>query len=237
MGAVRIPQRVIDRVMRRRGRLHAYEKLDAARTALLVVDLQVHFMRAGSPSEMPSARAVVPAVNRLAAVLRGLGGHVVWVVSTYGPDADREWANLRRVLGEEAAALFRGGLSEGADGHALWPDLDRRDGDPLVHKNRFGAFIGSQGRLERLLHDLGVDTVLVVGTVTNVCCESTAREAAAFDFKTIMVSDANGGRSAEEDVWTYAVCLATYGDVMTADEVLERLGATEPPTSAGDPRP
>ena len=226
MEPVRIPQRVIDRVMRRRGRLHTYESLDAARTALLVVDLQVHFMREGSPSEMPSARAVVPTVNRLAAALRGRGGHVVWIVSTYGPDEDRDWANLRRVLGEEAAAVFRGGLSEGAAGHAIWPGLDVQGDDPVVHKNRFGAFIGSRGRLARVLRDLEVDTVLVVGTVTNVCCETTAREAAAYDFKTIMVSDANGGRSAEEDVWTYAVCLATYGDVMTADEVVERLDAS-----------
>ena len=218
-----IPQRVIDRVLRRRGRLHVYESLDAASTALLVVDLQVHFMREGSPSEMPSARAIVPTVNRLAGALRARGGHVVWVVSTYGPDADRNWANLDVVLGEEAAAVFRGGLSEGAAGHAIWPDLDVRDGDPLVHKNRFGGFIGSQGRLAQALHDRGVDTVLVVGTVTNVCCETTAREAAAYDFRTVMISDANAGRSAEEDAWTYAVCFATYGDVLTADEAIERL--------------
>ncbi|MDE0051609.1 MAG: cysteine hydrolase [Rhodospirillales bacterium] len=219
-----IPQRVIDRVLRRRGRLHVHESLDAASTALLVVDLQVHFMREGSPSEMPSARAIVPTVNRLAGALREQGGHVVWVVSTYGPDEERNWANLDIVLGEEAAAVFRDGLSEGAAGHAIWPALDVREGDPLVHKNRFGAFIGSQGRLAQVLRDLGVDTVLVVGTVTNVCCETTAREAAAYDFKTVMISDANAGRTAEEDAWTYAVCFATYGDVLTADEAIERLG-------------
>ncbi len=218
-----IPQRVIDRVLRRRGRLHVYESLDAASTALLVVDLQVHFMREGSPSEMPSARAIVPTVNRLAGALRARGGHVVWVVSTYGPEEERNWANLDVVLGEEAAAIFRGGLSEGAAGHAIWPDLDVREGDPLVHKNRFGGFIGSQGRLAQALRERGVDTVLVVGTVTNVCCETTAREAAAYDFRTVMISDANAGRSAEEDAWTYAVCFATYGDVLTADEAIERL--------------
>ncbi len=223
MEPVQIPQRVIERVLRRRGRLHVYDNLDAPRTALLVVDLQVHFMREGSPSEMPSARAIVPTVNRLAGALRERGGHVVWVVSTYGPEEERNWPNLDIVLGEAAAVVFRGGLSEGAEGHAIWPELDVRDADPVVHKNRFGGFIGSQGRLERVLHDLGVDTVLIVGTVTNVCCETTAREAAAYDFKTVMISDANAGRSAEEDAWTYAVCFATYGDVMTADEALERL--------------
>ena len=224
MEPARIPQRIIDRVLRRRGRLHAYESLDAARTALLVVDLQVHFMREGSPSR-DSARKGDRAPRSIGWPARSgtSGGHVVWVVSTYGPEEDRNWANLDTILGEEAAAVFRTGLSEGADGHAIWPALDLRDADPVVHKNRFGGFIGSQGRLELVLHELGVDTVLVVGTVTNVCCETTAREAAAYDFKTVMISDANGGRSAEEDAWTYAVCLASYGDVMTADEALERL--------------
>ena len=223
MEAAKIPQRVIERVLHRRGRLHVHERLDAARTALLVVDLQVHFMREGSPSEMPNARAIVPTVNRLAGALRDKGGHVIWVVSTYGPDEERNWPNLDLVLGQEAAAVFRGGLSEGAAGHAIWPALDVRESDPIVHKNRFGAFIGSRGWLERVLHDLGVDTVLVVGTVTNVCCETTAREAAAYNFKTVMISDANAGRSAEEDAWTYAVCFATYGDVLTADEAAGRL--------------
>ena len=223
MEPAQIPQRVIDRVVHRRGRLRAYESLEAARTALLVVDLQVHFMREGSPSEIPSARAIVPAVNRLAGALRARGGRVVWVVSTYGPEEERNWTNLDRALGKEAAAVFRAGLSEGAEGHAIWPALDVRDADPVVHKNRFGAFIGSHGRLERALRDLGVDMVLVVGTVTNVCCETTAREAAAYDFKTVMISDANAGRSAEEDAWTYTVCFATYGDVMTADEAIQRL--------------
>ena len=98
---------------------------------------------------------------------------MVWVISTYGPEEDRNWDNLDTILGEEAAAVFRAGLSEGADGHAIWPALDLRDTVPVVRKNRFGGFLGSQGCLESVLHDLGV------GTVTNVCCEPTAREAAA----------------------------------------------------------
>ena len=145
MEPVQIPQRVIDRVLRRRGRLHAYESLGAPRTALLVVDLQVHFMREGSPSEMPSARAIVPTVNRLAGALRERGGHVVWVVSTYGPKEERNWPNLDIVLGEAAAAVFRGGLSEGAAGHAIWPELDVRDTDPVVHKNASAASSAARG--------------------------------------------------------------------------------------------
>lgn len=226
MAAISIPRHVVDRVIGRRGRLHAYEHLDAGRTALVVVDMQVHFLSQGSPSEMPSAREIVPTINRLAQTLRERGGHVVWIVSTYGPDDADRWSNLfDHVLGEEAGRLFREGLTEGSDGHAIWPELEVRPEDPIVSKNRFGGFVGSAGRLEQVLRELGVDTVLITGTVTNVCCESTARESATFNFKTVMVSDANGGRSVEEDTQTYAVFVAAYGDVMSTDEVIERLEA------------
>ena len=80
MNELRYPQTLVDRILGRRGRLRLYERLEARRTALLVVDLQVHFMQSGSPAEMPSAREVVPAVNRLAGGAaragrsRGVGG-------------------------------------------------------------------------------------------------------------------------------------------------------------------
>lgn len=227
MKELRYPQALVDRILERRGRFRIYEHLEPRRTALLVVDLQVHFMQPGSPSEMPSAREVVPAVNRLAGALRARGGHVVWVISTYGPDPADRWPNLfDRVLGEEAGRSFREGLTRGSPGHALWPELDVRAGDPVIDKNRFGGFVGSAGRLEAVLRGLGVDTVLICGTVTNVCCETTAREAAAFNFKTVMIADANGGRSDEEDLQTYSVCIASYGDVMLTDEAIARLGSS-----------
>ncbi|MCP4327910.1 MAG: cysteine hydrolase [Alphaproteobacteria bacterium] len=224
MEASRYPRDVVERVMRRRGRLHAYEAVDPRKTVLLAVDLQIHFMREGSAAEIAAARAVVPNVNRLAAELRARGSHVVWVISTYGPDPKDRWSNFfDNVAGPETGEHFRRELSEGSDGHAIWPDLDVLAADPIISKNRFGGFTGSGGVLEQTLRDLGADTVLVVGTVTNVCCEDTAREAATRDFKTIMVSDAIGGRSNEEDIETYSVFIAAYGDVMSTDDVIGRL--------------
>ena len=136
MEPAKIPQRVIDRVLSRRGRLHPYESLDGS----------MHGAPGGGPAGSLRARGQLvrdsarkgdrAKVNRLADALRARGGHVVWMISTYGPEEDRNWANLDTILGEEAAAVFRAGLSEGADGHAIWPALDLRDTDPVVRKNR-----------------------------------------------------------------------------------------------------
>ena len=234
MDSTRYPPHVVERVTRNRGRLHAYRDLVAARTALLVVDMQTAFLAEGGPSEVPAARAIVPTINRLARTLRAAGGHVVWVVSTYGPAESDRWRNLfDHVLGPEAGSRFRAALSEGAEGHRIWPALEVRPADPVVSKNRFSGFIGSRGRLERELRGRGIDTLLVAGTVTNVCCESTAREAAMLDFRTIMVSDANAGRAEEDDVRSYAVFLTAFGDVMSADEALALLARGCPAATAG----
>ena len=87
MEASRYPDGVVERVMQRRGRVHAFERLEPGCTALVVVDMQNAFLGKDGAGDIPAAHAIVPTINRLARAVREKGGHVVWVVSTYGPDA------------------------------------------------------------------------------------------------------------------------------------------------------
>jgi ureidoacrylate peracid hydrolase len=227
------PAEFVERIIERRGRLHCYDTLAPERTALAVVDMQTAFLKEEWPTSLAAAREIVPTVNRLAKAVRGTGGQVIWIVSTYGPKgADRWHVLFDHVLGPKAGAFFREVMSEGHEGHAIWPLLEVRPEDAIVGKNRFGAFCGSEGRLERLLREGRLDTLLIAGTVTNVCCESTAREAAFHDFKTIMVSDANAGRSEMDNLVTFSTFIRAFGDVMSSDEVIARLEA-----GAGASRP
>ena len=66
-------------------------------------------------------------------------------------------------------------------------------GDVYIFKNRFSAFLPTSSDIAEQLRRRGIDTVIIVGTLTNVCCESSGRDAAMMDFKTIMISDANAG--------------------------------------------
>lgn len=221
-----LPPDVAERIRARRGRLNVFHSLDPARTALLVVDLQTAFLDPEVPGSVAMAREIVPTVNRLAHALREAGGRVVWILSTYGPDPADRWSNLfDNIMGPEAGKRFRAGLTLDAPGHALWPALERQPEDWTCTKNRFGAFLGSRLELERMLRAGGIDTVLVAGTITNVCCDCTAREAAALDFRTIMVADANAGRSDREHGAALATFLDTMGDVRTADEVIAMIAA------------
>ncbi len=215
---------VIERILQRRGKMHVYETIDAARTALVVVDMQVAFLKPGAPSEVPPARDIVPTINRLAAALRTAGGTVVWVYSTFTPKIFEEWsAFFGGTYSGPTGRKVAENLYEGAEGHKLWPDMKTQPGDLWVSKNRFSAFLPGASDTEARLRERGIDLVMITGTLTNNCCESSARDALMRNFGVIMVSDGNA-------TYTDAIHNAslnsmgiTMCDIMTADEAIGRL--------------
>jgi ureidoacrylate peracid hydrolase len=112
-------------------------------------------------------------------------------------------------------------LTPGSDGHRLWPEMQSAAADLMVAKNRFSAFLPSACELPSILTAKGIDTAVIVGTLTNVCCESSARDAVMLDFKTMLVSDANAARSDEEHMATLVTFIQSFGDVRTTDEVVQ----------------
>jgi len=224
MHKIDIPQYIIDRVTKLRGKLHAFDELAGPSTALLVVDLQNVFMVPPYPTEVPVAREIVPNVNQLAAATRRAGGIVVWIQMTHDEGDRQSWSVFYDHV-SSAAKRVEGmkGLWRGTHGQALYDTLDVQPADLKVEKNRFSAFIQGSSELDRLLKERGIDTVLVTGTVTNTCCESTARDAMMLNYKTVMVSDANAAATDDEHNATLANMLRIFGDVMSTDEVIARL--------------
>jgi ureidoacrylate peracid hydrolase len=223
-GAV-IPDEIVRRVVQRRGSEHCFATLDPARTALVVIDLQHAFMNdAVGHAVVPAARDVVPAVNRLADAVRRSGGGVFWVQMTHDGSVAFE-ISTPAMREKRIAALSEGGL-----GHQLWPDLDVRPDDEIVKKYRYSGFLPGTSDLADRLRARGFDTVLITGTVTNVCCESSARDANMMNFRTVMVSDGNAALTQAEHEASLTAFYATFGDVMDTDMIiaaLERGGAVK----------
>ncbi len=225
---IEITQQAIDISLSRRGAVQPFATIEPSRTALLVVDMQTGFIAPGAIAEIPVAREIVPNINRLAGALREAGGTIVWIVSTYGPGAELDWTTFFNfIITGETSDRFRLAFAEGMPEHALWRELDRRPEDLVASKNRLTPFADPNRELERLLHSRGVDTALVVGTVTNVCCECTARDAAMRNFKTIMISDANASRNSEEHNATLSIFLQAFGGVLSTDETVALIGEGE----------
>jgi ureidoacrylate peracid hydrolase len=218
-----IPQSVKDRVMKRQGKLLSHDIIDAGRTALVVVDMQNYFVAEGFAAEVPKARDIVPNINRMAKAVRAAGGTVVWVQTT-ATGALQHWANHHaHMLTPDRAGKRLAELNEGHDGFKVYPKLETVPSDLRVKKIKYSAFIAGSSDIDAQLKSRGIDTILVAGTVTNVCCESTARDAMMLDYRVIMLSDGNASLTDEEHAASLNNFLIFFGDVMTTDEATSRL--------------
>jgi len=224
MHPTQLPAHVIDRIVFRRGRLHGFEHVEAKKTALVVVDMQNVFCAEGAPVEVPAAREIVPNVNRLARATRAAGGLVAWVQMSIARHED--WALvLDNLIAPALGARVLAGVAPGSEGHALWPAMEPAEGDLYVAKNRFSAFLPSSSDIAQQLRARGIEYVIITGTLTNVCCESSARDAAMQDFKTFMISDANAALTDEDHLQTLTNFIRTFGDVRSTDEMIALLDA------------
>jgi ureidoacrylate peracid hydrolase len=224
MHRIAIPQFMIDRVKQLRGKEHCFEEFDPARTALLVVDMQNAFMMPGVAHALcEPAQEIVPNVNRLARAVRAAGGTVVWIHGVFAPESLQDWSVAYEMAGKGGAERRVAALTRGSKGYELWPELEALAHDLRVEKTRFSAFIQGSSDIERVLRERGIDTVLIAGTVTNVCCESTARDAMMRNFRAIMVTDANAAFTDEEHNAALTSFYLVFGDIMSTDFAIERL--------------
>ena len=202
----------IDKVTRRAGRQHPYDVIDPRKAALVVIDMQNHFMAPGFMAETPMARKVTPNVNRLAQAMRVMGGHVVWIQNVTTGTSE-SWSTYHQFLQTpDRAAKRYASMEDGAEGHKLWPELDVQSQDVCMNKARYSAFLQGSSDIERHLRARGIDTVIVVGVATQVCCESTARDACMLNFKTLMISDACATDSDELHNASLNAFYQTFGD-------------------------
>jgi ureidoacrylate peracid hydrolase len=223
MHNVTVRQEIIDRVLARRGRYHWFDELDPRRTALVVIDMQELFCAPGAAAEVAGSRDIVPPINELAAELRRLGVPVIWVMHANARSSGRsDWELFfNYVVADDVRQRTLESLEPGRQ--KVWSGLTVGPDDMTIIKNRYSALISGSSSLERLLRNLGVDTVLIAGTKTNVCCEATARDAMMLDFKVVMVSDCCAALSDDEHRSALENIIQQFGDVMTGSEVLERL--------------
>lgn len=218
---------------KRGGKLHVHDRLDPACTALVVIDMQIAFLKPGLPSEVPVAREIVPNINRLAQAFRASGGTVAWVYNTFTEAIFDEWSSfLGGTYAPETSRAVAEQLMEGAEGHPLWPELDIGEEDLRVAKNRFSAFLPGSSDIEAQLRRRGIDTVAITGTLTNVCCESSARDAMMRNFHVIMLSDGNATYTDAIHNASLTSLSVTFADVMTTEEVIAALGVAVAHTTA-----
>jgi ureidoacrylate peracid hydrolase len=212
---------VIERIVQRRGRVPVFNSLDCKRTAHIIVDLQNGFMAPGAVAEIAGARDVVPAVNRISENLRAAGGLVVYIQNTFDQEAIRTWSTyFEHFCSPVRRQRMIDAFTPGAEGHALWAGLEVRPQDLLVRKRRFGAFAPGASDLHDILQARGIDTLIITGTASQVCCESTARDAMMLNYKVFFVADGNATFTDEEHNATLSAMAYTFCDVIETDALI-----------------
>ena len=215
-----IDEREYHRHEKRRGRRHAFERIDPSRTALVVIDLVPFFVE-----QSPRCHAIVPTVNLLAHELRGAGGTVAWVV----PRPLEPSARAREFYGDEVAERYARSGGSGEPAERLWPGLEVEPGDLVADKTASSAFFPGRSDLPELLVSRGINTVIMTGTVTNVCVEASVRDASTLDYRVVLVADGCAALTDREHNATLHVVYRSYGDVRPAC----RGDRADPARSAG----
>jgi ureidoacrylate peracid hydrolase len=206
----------------RDGRLNAYERLEASTTALVVVDMQNYYIADDMSDPVTEALTIVPNINRLAQATRSAGGRVIWI-KTGAPVPPHEWANLQEAMSASVWERRQAFLSESSEGFAIHSACRVMPEDKIAIKYRYSAFIPHPSELDTLLRRNAIDTLLITGCVTSTCCESTARDASMWGYRTIMISDGNADRTDAQHNQALGKFLSTFGDVQSTDDAIAKL--------------
>jgi ureidoacrylate peracid hydrolase len=195
------------------------EKVNPVHTAVLIVDVQNDFVHekgslAQVGRDVRPAQTVVPLIETLVDKTRENGARLIWVRTEHAP-----WTNsaawLGRIRKKQDIRHFPICLI-GTWGSEMYR-LKVQAGEAVVTKHRYSAFLNTD--LDLILRSLEIRTVVIAGVTTNVCVESTARDAAMRDYYTIILSDCTAADSdAEHRVSLYTLD-HYFGIVTTSTEL------------------
>ena len=155
--------------------VHGEVRLDPAKTALVVVDMQNDFVKEGGSLVVPDAEGTIPAIRRLLSLARGSGMRVVFTQDTH-TEEDPEWE------------IWPDHTHEGSWGWEIVDELKPRSDELVIRKVRYDAFYGTH--LEHFLRIWGTETLVICGTVANICVHYTAASAALRWFGVAIPKDA-----------------------------------------------
>jgi ureidoacrylate peracid hydrolase len=182
------------------------------RSALLVIDMQRFFLDPSSPTFTCGGLAILPGLKQLITAFRQAGRPVIYTKHVHHPgllDAGiMEW-------------WWEGMCIEGSPESEIHEDIMPMPGEKVIIKHRYSAFYNTD--LETVLRCLKIEDIVICGIMTNMCCESTARDAYYRDYRVSFLADGTG--SINEEMHTASLLNLAFGfaNVTTADWVLQEL--------------
>jgi nicotinamidase-related amidase len=188
-------------------------QFNKAKSALLVVDMQKYFLDAASPTFTEGGPVILPNIRKLIHAFREAGRPVIYTCHVHHPgllDAGiMEW-------------WWKGMCLEGSPESEVHDDLAPLPGEKVIYKHRYSAFYNTD--LDTILRCLKIEDVVVSGIMTNLCCESTARDAYYRDYRVFFPADGTG--SINEEMHMASLLNLSYGFAFITEtkDIINDLG-------------
>lgn len=187
------------------------EKISKISTAILVIDMLNDFLKPGGKMVLEGGEVIVRPIAKLLSRARRAHIPVIYVNDCH-----------RRNLKEDREFKKRiEHCIEGSWGAQVIKELEPKKGDIIIQKHRYSGFYETD--LDLTLRDLRVDTVIVVGVVTNICVRSTVHDAFFRGYKVLVPKDcvmATGEREQESSLYDIET---HFGNVTTSDKLIAQM--------------
>lgn len=187
-------------------------QLNAAKSVLMVIDMQRFFLDPAAPAFMPAGAAILPSVKRLVDAFRRAGRPVIFTRHVHHPN-DLDSGIMGWWWAEKCL--------EGSPESEVHPELAPMPEEKVVLKHRYSAFYNTD--LETVLRCLKVEDIVVAGVMTNMCCESTARDAYYRDFRVFFTADGTGAVSEDMHLASLLNLAFGFAFVTTCDAMAAQL--------------
>ncbi len=222
MHAIDIPGWAVERGRR----MNSFDTIDPVRTALIVIDMQKAFTVAGEVFGNAHACEILPDINRLAQAMRAAGGIVIWTRQTATQDGPYAYPAWHYDAGDAFVRRALDSLTDGAASHGLHDGCAVGPDDIVMNKHRYSAFIHGSSDIEARLALRQIETVIITGTVTNVCCESSARDAYMLGYRVLFASDATAAVTDAEHNAALLNLRLNFADVRSTEQILSVIAAS-----------
>lgn len=189
-------------------------KMDVTKdkAALLVIDMQEFFLSPSSPSFTCGGLAIIPNLKKLIGAFRAANRPVIYTRHVHHP---------QRIDAGIMEWWWEGMCLEGSQESEIHHEIAPQSGEKVILKHRYSAFYNTD--LETILRCLKIEDLVVTGIMTNMCCESTARDAYYRDYKVFFLADGTG--SVNEEMHRASLLNLAFGFayVTTAGNVMQQL--------------
>lgn len=178
--------------------------------ALLVIDMQRYFLEENAGGFLPAASAIIPNIQKLIEHFRKNKRPILFTHHAHNKDGS-DTGILKKWWGDAEPV-------EGSPESEIIPGIKPAANDVIITKNRYSAFYNT--RLEQTLKDLSIKEIVITGVMSNVCCESTTRDAFFRDYMVRFIADATATVSEEMHIATLLNLSYACADICTTDELI-----------------